>query len=149
MAYFTYTAQYYSNLNLFIFKYIIIQLQTCWEMRMGMRLGNKAEGADFFDRVIERKDLWSYLESNHIALSGPRRLGKTSLLQRLADEAAEKGFIFGFSGKVDYARCCRGGKPAWLVAQLAAFVRGDVPLHFFWLHWLELPVGAASAHYAP
>ena len=60
---------------------------------MVMRLGNKAEGADFFDRVTERDDLWRYLEGNHIVLSGPRRLGKTSLLQRLADEAEEKGLM--------------------------------------------------------
>ena len=60
---------------------------------MVMRLGNKAEGADFFDRVTERDDLWRYLEGNHIVLSGPRRLGKTSLLQRLAEEAEEKGLL--------------------------------------------------------
>ena len=60
---------------------------------MVMRLGSKAEGADFFDRVTERDDLWRYLEGNHIVLSGPRRLGKTSLLQRLAEEAEEKGLL--------------------------------------------------------
>jgi hypothetical protein len=60
---------------------------------MVMRLGNKAEGADFFDRVTEQEDFWRYLEGNHIVLSGPRRLGKTSLLQRLADRAEEKGLM--------------------------------------------------------
>jgi AAA+ ATPase superfamily predicted ATPase len=60
---------------------------------MVMRLGNKAEGADFFDRVTEQDALWCYLEGNHIVLSGPRRLGKTSLLQRLADEAEGKGLM--------------------------------------------------------
>ena len=34
-----------------------------------------------------------YLEGNHILLSGPRRLGKTSLLQRLAEDAEEKGLL--------------------------------------------------------
>lgn len=60
---------------------------------MAIRVGNKAEGEDFFDRVIEREDLWRYLEGNHIILSGPRRLGKTSLLQRIAEEAAEQGLL--------------------------------------------------------
>ena len=60
---------------------------------MVMRLGNKAEGADFFDRVTEQEDLWRYLEGNHIVLSGPRRLGKTSLLQRVAYDAEEKGLM--------------------------------------------------------
>jgi len=58
-----------------------------------IKLGNKADGEDFFDRVNEREDLWRYLEGNHIVLSGPRRLGKTSLLQRLAEEATEKGLL--------------------------------------------------------
>ena len=60
---------------------------------MPIKLGNKADGEDFFDRVSERDDLWRYLEGNHIVLSGPRRLGKTSLLQRLAEEATEKGML--------------------------------------------------------
>jgi hypothetical protein len=60
---------------------------------MVMRLGGKAEGADFFDRITERDDFWRYLEGNHIVLSGPRRLGKTSLLQRLAEEAEGKGLL--------------------------------------------------------
>lgn len=60
---------------------------------MAIRVGNKAEGDDFFDRLAERETLWRYLESNHIQLSGPRRLGKTSLLQRLAEEATAKGLF--------------------------------------------------------
>ncbi len=60
---------------------------------MSIKLGNKADGEDFFDRMNEREDLWRYLEGNHIVLSGPRRLGKTSLLQRLAEEAAERDLL--------------------------------------------------------
>lgn len=60
---------------------------------MTIKLGNKADGEEFFDRVTEREDLWRYLEGNHIVLSGPRRLGKTSLLQRLAEEAADMGLL--------------------------------------------------------
>lgn len=60
---------------------------------MPIRLGNKADGDDFFDRVSERDDLWRILEANHVVLSGARRLGKTSLLQRLADEAPAKGLL--------------------------------------------------------
>lgn len=59
---------------------------------MPIRLGNKADGDDFFDRSAEREELWRYLAGNHVVLSGARRLGKTSLLQRLADEAAERGW---------------------------------------------------------
>lgn len=60
---------------------------------MTIKLGNKADGEDFFDRDTERQDLWHYLLGNHVVLSGPRRLGKTSLLQRLAEEASDKGLL--------------------------------------------------------
>lgn len=60
---------------------------------MTIRLGSKADGDDFFDRVTERENLWRYLEDNHIVLSGPRRLGKTSILQRLSEEAQAKGLL--------------------------------------------------------
>ncbi|MDS4013192.1 MAG: ATP-binding protein [Candidatus Accumulibacter sp.] len=59
---------------------------------MPIRVGNKADGDDFFDRTAEREDLWRYLAGNHVVLSGARRLGKTSLLQRVAEEAAERGW---------------------------------------------------------
>ena len=60
---------------------------------MPIRVGNKAEGRDFFDRVREREEIWRYLEGNHIVLSGPRRLGKTSLLQRIGEEAEDRGLF--------------------------------------------------------
>lgn len=60
---------------------------------MTIRLGNKADGDDFFNRDSERQDLWRYLSDNHIVLSGPRRLGKTSLLQKLAEEAEAHGLL--------------------------------------------------------
>lgn len=59
---------------------------------MAIPVGTKAEKADFFGRTRELEDLWALLESNHIVLSGPRRLGKTSLLQRLVDDARDNGW---------------------------------------------------------
>jgi hypothetical protein len=60
---------------------------------MLIRLGGLADGDAFFDRENERQDLWRHLEGDHIVLSGPRRLGKSSLLQRLAEEAAGQGLL--------------------------------------------------------
>ena len=60
---------------------------------MSIRLGGLADGDAFFDRENERQDLWRHLEGDHIVLSGPRRLGKSSLLQRLAEEAAGQGLL--------------------------------------------------------
>jgi hypothetical protein len=58
-----------------------------------MKLGTPATGADFFGRDQEMNDLWRYLERDHIRFPGVRRLGKTSILQRLVDDAAEHGLF--------------------------------------------------------
>lgn len=58
---------------------------------MAIRVGNIASGEDFFDRVGELEDMWRYLEGNHVSLTGPRRLGKSSLLKRLGEQAESKG----------------------------------------------------------
>ncbi len=60
---------------------------------MTLRIGPPAEGEDFFDRTIERAQLWRALPGNHIVLSAPRRLGKTSLLKKLALEASDHGLL--------------------------------------------------------
>ena len=58
-----------------------------------MRLGSIATGSDFFDRVTECKDLWNYLENEHIVASGPRRLGKSSIVNRLREQALEQELL--------------------------------------------------------
>ncbi len=58
-----------------------------------MKLGNPATGVDFFGRAQELKDLWRYLEADHIRFPGVRRLGKTSILMHLLDEAPEHGVL--------------------------------------------------------
>lgn len=60
---------------------------------MAIRLGNIAEGDDFFARTTELDDFWECLEGNHVVLSGPRRLGKSSLLTRLAEQAKDHGLL--------------------------------------------------------
>ena len=54
-----------------------------------LRIGNIASGDDFFDREAELQDMWRYLQANHVLLAGPRRLGKSSLLKRLGEQAAD------------------------------------------------------------
>uniref|UniRef100_Q3ATB7 ATPase domain-containing protein n=1 Tax=Chlorobium chlorochromatii (strain CaD3) TaxID=340177 RepID=Q3ATB7_CHLCH len=58
-----------------------------------MKLGSPATGNDFFGREQELRDLWRYLESDHIRFPGVRRLGKTSILKRLEADAAEHGLL--------------------------------------------------------
>lgn len=58
-----------------------------------MKLGNVATGKDFFDRERIREDIWRYLEDNHLILRGVRRLGKSSILRKIEEEAAEKELL--------------------------------------------------------
>ena len=125
---------------------------------MPIRVGNKAEGQDFFDRVREREEIWRYLEGNHIVLSGPRRLGKTSLLQRIAEEAEDQGLlarlvdvddrdtcadpdrrIHCISGEAACQGCCRDRTVARLVAGLAPGLRCGLPVRLLRLHRLQCP----------
>lgn len=58
-----------------------------------MKLGSIATGEDFYDRKTECADLWRYLKNEHIVASGPRRLGKTSIINRLREEAIADGLL--------------------------------------------------------
>ena len=58
-----------------------------------MKLGSPATGADFFGRTQELDDLWRYLEADHISFPGVRRLGKTSILKRLQEQASDHGVL--------------------------------------------------------
>jgi len=60
---------------------------------MTIPVGSIARGDDFFDREHERRKLWSALDSNHVVISGPRRLGKSSVLERMKEEAVANGLV--------------------------------------------------------
>lgn len=55
-------------------------------------VGKPVKGDDFFDRVTEQRQLWRMLEMDNVLLLAPRRVGKTSLVLRLADAAELHGF---------------------------------------------------------
>lgn len=55
-------------------------------------IGSPAKGENFFDRRREQARIWERLETDNLLLLAPRRVGKTSLLYRLADTAREHGF---------------------------------------------------------
>lgn len=54
--------------------------------------GTPARSDDFFDRTTEQRRLWETLDTDNVLMLAPRRVGKTSLLYRLADTAGEHGF---------------------------------------------------------
>ena len=54
--------------------------------------GPIAKGDDFFGRSRELRRLWSLLDSGHVLLLAPRRVGKSSILARMAVDATEHDF---------------------------------------------------------
>lgn len=50
------------------------------------------QGDNFFGRSVELEDAWHRLEHSHLWVSAPRRVGKTSLLFRLRDQATSHGY---------------------------------------------------------
>lgn len=56
------------------------------------RVGQPVQGDDFFGREKEQGDCWECLDADHLLLLAPRRVGKTSLMWRLKDDAAAHGF---------------------------------------------------------
>lgn len=53
-------------------------------------VGKPVQGSDFFDRQREVAEIWSRLETDDILLLAPRRVGKTSLMYRLAETSSEQ-----------------------------------------------------------
>lgn len=60
---------------------------------MKLTIGNPVVGDDFFDRELEQRQIWRKLESNHLLMLAPRRIGKTSLIYRLCETSQEHGLF--------------------------------------------------------
>ncbi|MBH1970198.1 ATP-binding protein [Moraxellaceae bacterium AER2_44_116] len=58
-----------------------------------MKLGGIAYGDSFFGRQIEQASFWRYIEQDNILLSGARRLGKSSLINRICENATPMGWL--------------------------------------------------------
>jgi hypothetical protein len=54
--------------------------------------GSVIEGSDFFDRETELARLWGDLETDNLLMLSPRRIGKTSILRRMHQDAHSHGF---------------------------------------------------------
>lgn len=93
---------------------------------VAVKVGSPVRGEDFFDREPEQRRLWQHVDTDHVLLLAPRRVGKTSLMLKLADDASQKGFVamyvtvesatdeLGFVARMlDAARTIDGSK-SWL-----------------------------------
>lgn len=62
-------------------------------MKLRNMIGPPVEGNDFFGRDLEINETWSDLEDgNHLLISAPRRIGKSSLVKRLIHKALENNW---------------------------------------------------------
>jgi hypothetical protein len=61
-------------------------------VRIRNSIGSPAEDQNFFNRDEEQAHLWHRLETDHVLLLAPRRVGKTSILYRLEATATQHGF---------------------------------------------------------
>lgn len=67
-------------------------------------IGPPAIGENFFDRTDELRRLWRDLDSgNNLLLLAPRRVGKTSLLRKLEDDAWAQGWAAAYVSVADAA----------------------------------------------
>lgn len=69
---------------------------------MKLTIGNPVIGDDFFDRELEQLQIWRKLESNHLLMLAPRRIGKTSLIFKLCQDSQAHGL---FSVTCSFAGC--------------------------------------------
>lgn len=58
--------------------------------------GMPVQDENFYDREREIQKLWVYLEHNNVLLLAPRRVGKTSLMLRLYEQAPSKNLVAGY-----------------------------------------------------
>lgn len=80
-------------------------------MAVRNRVGSPVEGDDFFGRETELTTAWDLLGAeNHLLISAPRRVGKTSLVRHLVKDAEKRGWkalfvnVEGEDGEVGFVR---------------------------------------------
>lgn len=56
---------------------------------MRNQTGQFVSGTDFYGRIDELRELWEHAERGNVVLLAPRRVGKTSILNKMLDEPRE------------------------------------------------------------
>ena len=111
-----------------------------------MKLGSPATGEDFRGRQLELNNFWRLIENDHMKLPGARRLGKTSLLQRLVEQAREHGVyakwidVSAIQSPADFLREIERQFPA---SGISAFVKKQSAKATGWLSRIN-KVGAQA-----
>jgi hypothetical protein len=98
--------------------------------------GNVVRGDDFFDRETEIADFWEMLEAHNLLLLSPRRVGKTSLMLRMQEQAASHGYRAIFFDTSDVA-----DEAAFVKRLFAALEKTTASDEHFWEQLKNSPVG--------
>ena len=111
-----------------------------------IQLGNIARGDDFFDRNGIREEIWRYLQGHHLVLRGARRLGKSSVLERLVEEAnahqftAQRLDVSGYQGAEEFIEALeRTLLPTGIPQILAGLSKGVDRVNQISASWPSLP----------
>jgi AAA+ ATPase superfamily predicted ATPase len=64
-------------------------------------VGNTVQGEDFFDRERELASVLERIETDNVLLLAPRRVGKTSLMYRVREEATKRGHLSAYLSVAD------------------------------------------------
>ena len=101
--------------------------------------GAVAQGKDFFNRINEMATFWRDLETDNLLLLAPRRVGKTSLMRKMAEDAGDHGFYPVF---VDVSDCADEMR---FVQRLYSAILENDPGDLLWNHikdsWLGKTIG--------
>lgn len=98
-------------------------------------VGAPVTGDDFFGREGEQRRCWESLESDHLLLLAPRRVGKTSLMLRLRDGA------FAFEYEASYLSGADAEDEVAFVQKLFEAVAGLKVWSGVWQQLVDSPAG--------
>jgi uncharacterized protein len=99
--------------------------------------GAVAQGSDFFNRANEMATFWRDLETDNILLLAPRRVGKTSVMRKMEEDAGDHGMNPVF---VDVSDCADELR---FVERLYAAVLANNSGDLLWNHIKESWLGKA------
>src|SRR5690349_17850135 len=98
-------------------------------------MGRLASGLEFFDRQEVMARAWDLLKTSNLLLLAPRRVGKSSLLNRMKDDGPTRGFntlylsVPDAEDELDFIkRLVRGFRDAeWTSASWVSAFRDKLP----------------------
>jgi hypothetical protein len=98
-------------------------------------IGQVVSGENFYDRAREQAQFWQALDTDNLLLLAPRRVGKTSLMRRMAETAGQHGYRVAYADVSD----CRNQRA--FVERLYRIVLQSGDSDTLWKRIAESPLG--------